>query len=203
MIAHAQPMPASPRQRRHEQTRREILDAAWTLAERNGIAGLSLREVARNVGMQAPSIYTYFESKDALFDAMFTEAYLQLGEATDEWSDRIDGFETDEAMAYLIQEWIRFCQASPARYQLMFTRTLPGWEPSPDAYAASTHEYARMVEALAPLGITEQGDLDLYTAVVAGLAAQQLANDPEGDRWVGLAPIAARMVLRDIQRRNT
>ena len=203
MTATASHTDLKPRQRRHEQTKREILDTAWQLAEQHGIAGLSLREVARAVGMRAPSLYTYFESKDALFDAMFAEGYTQLGDATTEWADLTDGMNAAEALGRVMQEWIRFCQASPARYQLMFTRALPGWEPSPRAYSTSTHEYLRMVEALATFGIAEEEDLDLYTAVASGLAAQQLANDPTGDRWVKLAPTAARMLLDDIQRRTS
>ena len=63
------------RSRRHEATRREILDAAWAQAEELGIAAISLREVAAAVGMRAPSLYTYFASKDAIYDAMFAEGY--------------------------------------------------------------------------------------------------------------------------------
>lgn len=189
------------RARRHEATRREILSAAWRQAEEAGIAGLSFREVARAVGMRAPSLYTYFESKDALYDAMFVEGYRRLGEAVDNWTAEVD--DDDDALSAVIAWWIRFCQQSIARYQIMFTRAVPGWEPSPDAYAVSTRQYERMVDALTALGITEPDDLDLYTAVASGLAAQQIANDPEGDRWVRLAPTAARMLLDDIARRRT
>lgn len=192
-----------PRRRRHHATKREILDIAWQIAEERGIAGLSLREVARAVGMRAPSLYTYFESKDALFDSMFAEGYSQLGAASIEWIDQTKGMSPPEALGRVMQEWIRFCQASPARYQLMFTKALPGWKPSPEAYSASIGEYFRMVEHLAPLGIADDEDLDMYTAVASGLAAQQLANDPTGDRWVKLAPTAARMLLDDMQRRRS
>ncbi len=53
------------RTRRREATRQEIVDAAWTLAREQGLAGLSLRELARQVGMRAPSLYSYFPSKAA------------------------------------------------------------------------------------------------------------------------------------------
>lgn len=192
----------SVRARRRQLGRREILDAAWRLAEAAGIAGLSFREVARAVGMQAPSLYTYFESKDALYDAMFAEGYRQFGEAIDEWAIQVDGDEAAEALGTAIARWIHFCQDSIARYQIMFTRAVPGWEPSPDAYAVSARQYERMTESLIAVGITEPEDLDLYTAVASGLAAQQIANDPTGDRWVRLAPTAARMLLDDIARRR-
>lgn len=58
----------SVRVRRREQTRREILEAAWRLAGRDGVASLSLRDLAREVGMRAPSLYTYFDSKAAIYD---------------------------------------------------------------------------------------------------------------------------------------
>jgi AcrR family transcriptional regulator len=194
------PVRQGPRKRRFEQTRRDILDAAWALAEETGIAGISLREVARQVGMQAPSLYTYMASKDDLFDAMFIEGYLQLEEEGNVWTAAIDGMAPEAALTKVLEEWIRFCQASPARYQLMFTRAVPGWSPSPDAYAVSLRQYESMSVALRPLGIAGDAALDMYVAVAAGLAAQQLANDPQGDRWVTLAPSAARMMLNHSRR---
>ena len=152
--------------------------------------------------MQAPSLYTYFDSKDALFDAMFVEGYLQLGEAVSEWTVAVAGKEPTEALSTVMGLWIRFCQDSLARYQIMFTRAIPGWQPSADAYAVSMRNYEGMAEALAAFGITNPADLDLYTAVASGLAAQQIANDPTGDRWIRLAPTAARMLLDDVDRRR-
>jgi AcrR family transcriptional regulator len=188
------------RSRRHDETRRQILDAAWGLAERDGIAGLSLREIARRVGMRAPSLYTYFDSKDALFDAMFTQGYLELEDMIEQASPELAGSDPVAAVERMLVHWIRFCQDSPARYQLMFTRAIPGWSPSTEAYAVSERQYRRMAEDLERIGIAGPEALDLFLAVSAGMAAQQLANDPTGDRWVRLAPQAARMVLE--QRRN-
>ncbi len=45
---------------RHEATKAEILDVAWELARAEGLAALSLRDIARGVGMQPPSLYSYF-----------------------------------------------------------------------------------------------------------------------------------------------
>lgn len=190
------------RARRHQQTRREVLDASWALAEQHGIAGLSLRQVAKSVGMQAPSLYTYFDSKDALFDAMFVEGYHQLGAATDHWTQAIEGLEPTDALALVMERWIRFCQASLARYQLLFTRAIPGWEPSVDAYTAATDEFARMATTLASLGLVGEENHDLFTALSSGLAAQQLANDPDGDRWASLTPAVARMMINHAQGRD-
>ena len=182
--------------RRRARTRREILDAAWRLAERDGIAGLSLREVAREVGMRAPSLYGYVDGKSGLYDAMFAEAWrAQLATISifDREFDR--GVPARDVLVLATKQFVRFCQASIARYQLMYTRAVPDWEPSSEAYAASERSYAAMVDAFARVGITDPRRLDLWTALAAGLAAQQLANDPDGDRWYDLVEDAVDMFL--------
>ena len=62
---------------RREATRQEILTAAWAVAREQGLAQLTLREVAERVGMRAPSLYTHFASKHAIYDAMFADAWTQ------------------------------------------------------------------------------------------------------------------------------
>lgn len=191
------------RAQRTRETRRQILDAAWALADRDGIAGLSLREVARKVGMQAPSLYNYFESKDALYDALFVDGNQQLVRSLDEWlAERGEGVDAIDLVAEGAQRFIRFCQESVARYQILFTRAVPGWRPSEEAYTHAVAAYERTVDLVARAGIISPADLDLYTAISSGLAAQQMANDPDGDRWVALAPRAIRMLIGEIQDRE-
>src|ERR1700712_1526999 len=66
------------RAERHHATRTRILDAAWVLARARGLAGWSLRDIADEVGMRTPSLYVYFDSKNALYDAMFADGYAAL-----------------------------------------------------------------------------------------------------------------------------
>jgi AcrR family transcriptional regulator len=56
---------------RHEQTRRDIVDASWALARERGLTGWALRDVADVLGMRAPSLYVYVDSKNAIYDAVF------------------------------------------------------------------------------------------------------------------------------------
>ena len=60
-----------------------IVAAAWELAADHGIAGVSLHALAREVGMRQPSLYAYFDSKHALYDAMFADGNRQLLERLD------------------------------------------------------------------------------------------------------------------------
>jgi AcrR family transcriptional regulator len=193
-------MPAATdvRTRRRAQTRSEILDAAWQLAERDGIAGLSLRDLAAEVGMRAPSLYTYFPSKAAIYDAMFAAGFRDLDAVAA--GIPVDPSDAEGSIAAQIEAFIAFCQASVPRYQLLFTRAVPDWAPSTEAYAISVASYERMRAQLAELGIEAAGDLDLLTALTSGLAAQQLANDPGGARWRDLSADAARMYLAHVRR---
>lgn len=186
------------RARRHDETRQQVLAAAWDLAQRKGIAGLSLRELAAEVGMRAPSLYTYFGSKSAILDAMFAQGYRELDEvyaglAVDR-DDPVDG------LTAALRQFLVFCQESLPRYQLMFTRAVPDWEPSGEAYAVSVSSYELMQAKLAAAGIKGRRALDLWTALSSGLAAQQLANEPTGDRWARLSRDAARMFLDHVGR---
>ncbi|WP_169786952.1 TetR/AcrR family transcriptional regulator [Nitriliruptor alkaliphilus] len=182
--------------RRRDATRADILEAASRLAHRDGIAGLSLRDLAAEVGMKAPSLYSYFDSKGAIYDALFAEGYREL-------DVRIDAVPWDAPVADVLAEGMRtfltFCVEDLPRYQLMFTRVLPGWEPSADAYAVSVASYEQLVARFAALGITDRSSLDLWTALTAGFAAQQVANDPTGDRWIALVDDAVDLFLTHLE----
>lgn len=182
-----------PRSRRRAETRAEILDAAWHLAERDGIAALSLRELAAQVGMRAPSLYTYFPSKAAIYDEMFAAGFQALDTVVARVG--VDPRRPVDSVAAQLEAFVSFCQASVPRYQLLFTRAVPGWQPSTEAYAVSQRSFARMQALLTDLGITHPDHLDLLTAIGSGLAAQQLANDPDGDRWRRRCSDAARMFI--------
>ena len=57
---------------------REILDAAWALMAREGVAEVSVREVARDVGLRQQSLTHYFPTKHALLDALFADGFVDL-----------------------------------------------------------------------------------------------------------------------------
>src|SRR5258706_6850464 len=107
------------RAERHEATRTEILDAAWQVARAEGLAALALRDIAQRVGMQAPSLYSYFDSKNAIYDAMFAQGAAEVlkrdqllvatGDPLRDLSAGMRGF-------------VEFCTEDPARSQLRLQR---------------------------------------------------------------------------------
>src|SRR5579875_3202316 len=66
------------RQVRREAKRAVIIEEAWRLAHSDGLAAISLRDLADAVGLRQPSLYVYFASKLDLYDAMFANGYRQL-----------------------------------------------------------------------------------------------------------------------------
>lgn len=180
------------RAERNAATRREILEAAWELVREEGLGALAMRELGARVGMRAQSLYSYFASKHAIFDAMFAEANRELLRRSDAL-ERAD--DADEALHREARLWVRFAVEDPVRYQLLYQRTIPGFEPSPESYQLAAEALERARAALAACGITEPRALDAWTAVTGGLAAQQTSNEPGGDRWLRLVDEVTDMYL--------
>lgn len=182
---------------RREAVRREILDAAWSAARDVGLAQLTLRDVADRVGMRAPSLYSHMDSKNAIYDAMFFQAWQEFLDLTEE-TDRTCPPDRRGAVRHYARSFFDFATADLARHQLMNQRTIPGFEPSPEAYAPAVAVLEGLRKRMARHGIEAQEDIDLYVALVGGLADAQLANDPGGDRWSRLVDRTIDMYLRDL-----
>lgn len=184
---------------RHSATRAEILQVAWQLARADGLAALSLRDVARAVGMQAPSLYSYFESKNAIYDAMFAQGAREYVEREAEivfTGDPVRDLSTG------VRFFAAFCTEDPARYQLLFQRTIPGFEPSAESFAIAVQGLAALRVRLATSGFPDPEALDLLTAIGTGLIDQQISNDPGGDRWLRLIDEAVEMFVTHMSTRK-
>jgi AcrR family transcriptional regulator len=183
------------RTERRQATVAEILDAAWELVRTEGLAGLAMRDLARRVGMQAPSLYSYFDSKHAIYDAMFAQgarAYLEQEALVASTGDPVADLQAG------MRFFVGFCTSDPVRYQLMFQRTIPGFEPSPETFAVSIEGLERIKTRLAAVGLTDPRALDLLTAIGTGITDQQISNDPGGDRWIRLVDEAIEMFFNHI-----
>jgi AcrR family transcriptional regulator len=187
--------PAQPRRRdrrrdRHEATKQEILDTAWSMVRAQGLAALTLRALARAVDMEPQSLYTYFASKNALYDRMFADGNRELERR---FADADIPAEARGALRAVARTFVEFAAQDQARYQLLFLRTIPSFQPTEESYAIAAEILARVRAILTRAGLHDDADFDLWTAVVAGLASQQLANDPGGDRFLRLIDDAVDM----------
>ena len=176
---------------RRESTRARVLEAAWTLAHRDGLAALTLRELAARVGMRAPSIYTYFPSKSDLYDAMFAQAASSLAEEL----RQSGGDDPESRLRDRVGRFVAWCTADPTRYQLIFQRTVPGFVPSEESYEITVASLRATREDFEAAGIRGDGPFELLRGTLTGLIALQIANQPGGDRWTGMVDEALDMFL--------
>jgi AcrR family transcriptional regulator len=179
---------SSPQERREQMRaamRAAILEAALLVMRERGVAALSLREVARRVQLQVSSLYEYYPSKAALYDALFLLGVDRYGEYKDRVAaQRFSSF-WDRVTAWLTI-YMQFAQENPELYQLAFERPVPGFTPSEDSLAASTHmllDFEQSLQTAQAEGWIRQDVLvvharDLLIAMMHGLTSQHMANEP-------------------------
>jgi AcrR family transcriptional regulator len=176
-----------------------IIDAAWGLARTEGIGGVTLHGLAREVGMRQPSLYVYFDSKNALFDAMFADGNRRLLE-------RLDALKLPRdpraAVKAFMRTFANFVLEDTARYLLLFQRPVPGFEPSSESYASAEKVLSRAVDVLRLAGLEHPDDVDCFIAMVAGLVNAQMSNEPGGKRWVRHLDRLTDMYLDEATRRR-
>ena len=160
---------------------REILDAAWELMAREGVAEVSVREVARSVGLRQQSLTYYFPTKHELLDALFADGFKDLGEVLSTLPETDDAVEAVVDLAVAVVE---YGVAHPARYHLMFQRTIPGFQPSQESHDVALTVLGGLIARLEAAGVTDPADVALVRGMISGLAAEQTANDPGGRLFV-------------------
>jgi AcrR family transcriptional regulator len=191
-MVYSNPPEADWRDGRRRSARSAIVDAAWAVVREQGLAGLSMRDLARRAGISTPTVYAYFESKNDIYDAMFGQAAADFVARV---SAPCDLEEPRDILVAGVHRFVRFCVEDPARYQLLFQRIIPGFEPSAESYAHAVAALESARDLLARNGVTEPRHLDLWTALTTGLVDQQISNDPGGDRWSRLVEELVDMFL--------
>lgn len=180
------------REARRRDARADLLSTAWEIVREDGLGGLSLRDLARRAGITTPTVYAYFESKNAIFDAMFGEAAHDFVEMK---TEPLEGSDPQVNLVTEAQRFVDFCTSDVARYQLLFQHLLPGFTPSPESYAPAVRALELTQARLVRNGVPDPAHHDIWTALLTGLVDQQIANDPGGDRWSRLVDEVVAMFL--------
>lgn len=169
------------RERQREATSLEIRDTARRQLAATGAAALSLRAVAREMGLTAPALYRYFDDRDALLDALITDAYTSL-------TDRIclarDAQPPQDDVARLAGACLAYRDwglAEPHQFALVFGAPVPG-------YAAP--ELGPTQDAGARFGSTF---LTLFAAVGGGLGTALPAEETRDAPLDGALAAGAEM----------
>lgn len=122
------------RERLRAETLEEIKAAARARLAVDG-SNLSLRAVARDVGLVSSAVYRYFPSRDALLTALIIDSYNEMGEAVERAEakkSRADLHGRFLAIAHVLREW---ALSSPNEYALIYGSPVPGYEAPQDTLA--------------------------------------------------------------------
>lgn len=159
---------------------REITDIARRQLATEGAVGLSLRAVAREMGMASSAIYRYFPSKDDLLTKLIIDGYNALGEAVEQ-ADAVCARDDHPgrwlATCHAVREW---ALARPHEYALLYGSPVPGYRAPQDTIGPAMRDtvvYGRIVSDAHAAGALEP---------VAGLppAPRSLTGDLAGVRQV-------------------
>jgi len=195
------------RARRRQETIAEILDIALAVMTEEGVNGLSLAEVARRLGVQPPSIYKYFTSIMAVYDALFLRGQIEHLEVLR--AGMAEGGTGLDALTNGLEASGRWLLEHRALAQLLFWRPVPNFAPSPEAFAPSQEMVRIQREALAaavaagqlgPAADSDEG-VFLVSIFITGALTQAMANEPELSWGTGrFTPLFPRLMghLADI-----
>jgi AcrR family transcriptional regulator len=149
----------TPRERAHVELTRQIKQVALRQLGETGAAALSLRGVARELGLgSASALYRYFPGRNALLTALIIDSYTALGAAAQDAERRVhDGSILTRWMAicHAVRDW---AVANTHEYALIFGTPIPGYAAPPDTTAPGTMVPTLMIGLLAELFITDPPD---------------------------------------------
>lgn len=203
---------------RRAETIQELLDTAIQVMAEQGAGGLSLGEVARRMGIRPPSLYVYFDSKNAVYDAVFAMGWRMVTEVIEALPPVTSTTDLEESLQITASSFVRWCIEHPVHAQLMIWRPVPNWEPSPEAYgpAIVTMDLTRQrVAELQSMGLLRQ-DVALtelvtaWTVLNGGVISGQLANAPSqpfgSDSFTQVLPALVSMYVaryRPLKKKRT
>lgn len=171
------------RQRNREMMRQTILETARSIMRVQGVAALSMQELARRLDMRAPSLYNYFSSKMDIYDSLFRLGFTLYAEHQQKI---IQGAQTwQEELRLTFEAYMSFALQNPEFYQLCFERPVPGFAPSEESLQVSVgllknaYERGARLHEVLDTDLAPEQVVDLLIAIMHGLTAQHMANEPQ------------------------
>ncbi|GAB3550021.1 TetR/AcrR family transcriptional regulator [Arthrobacter tumbae] len=120
-------MAPTPRERARTQTMKDIIRIGREHLAVHGAAALSLRAIARELGLVSSAVYRYVESRDELLTLLVVDAYTELGDEVDHAVSKVPASDYAArfiALARAVRVW---AVREPARYALLFGSPVPGY----------------------------------------------------------------------------
>lgn len=115
------------RERMREATFEEIKSTAWGQIAGQGVVSLSLRAIAREMGITAPGLYRYYQSRDDLVTALIIDAFNSFSDALDIAKDACKPDDHVARFRAICRAYFQWAMANPQKYALLFGTPVPGY----------------------------------------------------------------------------
>lgn len=120
--------PQTPREMARARTIRQIVQLGREHLAQHGAAALSLRAVARDLGVVSSAVYRYVESRDELLTLLLIDAYDELGDHVDAAVTSLPDDDFSGRFTALAQAVRKWALSEPSRYALLFGSPVPGYQ---------------------------------------------------------------------------
>lgn len=170
------------RQRNYDLMVQTILDTAGAIMREEGVAALSMQELARRLDLRAPSLYHYFSGKMDIYDALFRHGFTLFAEYMQQATQGAQTWQQEIGSSF--EAYMAFAMQNPELYQLCFERPVPGFTPSEESLKVSfgllQSTYQRAAQLLQEIDtdLPPEHVVDLVIAIMHGLTAMHMANEP-------------------------
>lgn len=125
------------------EARTRILNAASALFLEGGASALSVRAIAKRAGLSTIGIYSHFQGKQGILDALYIEGFELVSDAM---NVQAEGAITREHVLSAARGYLRVARDHEAHYRLIFGESDRGYEPSEEAVEASKRAFAMLVQ---------------------------------------------------------
>ena len=150
----------------HPDLQSAIKEIAWKQIAEKGASTLSLRAIARELGITAPAIYNYFPDRDALVTALIIEAYTSFGDWQLEARDSEPENDLVGQMKAIGVAYRSWAHTHPQRYQLIFGTPIPGYEaPTEQVFPSSARSITALFSVVEGLRAGGKLKVDSYPLV--------------------------------------
>lgn len=142
-------MPRPKRTAHQADMQAAIKETAWRQIAEFGAPALSLRTIARELGITAPAIYNYYPRRDDLVTALIIDAYTSLGDSQLAARDAIPAEDLSGRLTATGVAYRQWAITYPQRYQLIFGTPIPGYEaPVPQVLPSAARSLSALVSAI-------------------------------------------------------
>ncbi len=203
MKTRSKPTPSVRRRRNREAMIQAILETAREIMREEGVAALTMHELARRLEIRPPSLYNYYNSKMEIYDELFRLGFELFSRSMQEAADGAGSIFDD--MRRSMEAYMNFALQNPELFKLCFERHVPGFVPSQESMKVVNKVIESTMSRInlwAERGgsdpkIPMDKAFDLVNAMMHGLASMHLANDPQSPMGEGrfgrLIPDAVRV----------